>query len=117
MSITVRLARSPGLILEDGTLGPGSRVAPTITEAMLPSERGALLRAEAELDELGVQRVPVSGAIPAPVNLEPGPVGLLVDSERGPVPAKLTSITYSLSIGDFGQFSADASLNMERLDD
>lgn len=117
MSITVRLARSPGLILEDGTLGPGSRVAPTITDSMLPSERAALLRAEAELDELGVQRVPVSGAIPAPANLEPGTVGRLIDTERGPVAAKLTSITYSLSISDFGQFSADASLNMERLDD
>ena len=117
MSITVRLARSPGLILADGTLGPGCRVAPTITDSMLPSERAALLRAEAELDRIGVQRTPVSGAIPAPINLEPGTVGLLIDGERGPVAAKLISITYSLVVGDFGQFTADASLNMERLDD
>jgi hypothetical protein len=117
MSITVRLARLPGLILADGSLGPGCRVAPTVTDSMLPSERAALLRAEAELDRLGVQRVPITGAIPAPGHLETGTVGLLIDGERGPTPAKLTGITYSLSLSDDGRsVTADATLNLERLD-
>lgn len=118
MSITVRLARSPGLILADGTLGgPGCRVAPTITDAMLPSERVALLRAEAELDRIGVQRVAISGSIPAPGHLETGTVGLLIDGERGPVAAKLVGITYSISVGEDGRsVTADASLNLERVD-
>lgn len=118
MSITVRLARLPGLILSDGTLGPGCRVAPTITDSMLPSERVALLRAESELDRLGVQRIPISGAVPAPSPMETGTVGLLIDGERGPVPAKLTGISYSISISDDGRsMTADASLTLERLDD
>jgi hypothetical protein len=118
MSITVRLARRPGLILADGTLGPGCRVAPTVTESMLPNERAALLRAEAELDRLGVQRMPISGAIPAPAHLETGTMGQLIDHERGPVAAKLVGITYSIAISDDGrEVTADASLSLERIDD
>jgi len=118
MSITVRLARRPGVILADGTLGPGCRVAPTITEAMIPSERAALLRAEAELDRLGVQRVPISGNVPAPAHRETGTIGQLIDSERGPVAAKLVGIAYSLAISDDGrEITADAALSLERLDD
>jgi hypothetical protein len=66
---------------------------------------------------LGVQRVPITGAVPAPAHLETGTVGLLIDGERGPVPAKLTGITYSLSLSDDGRsITADATLNLERLD-
>lgn len=116
-AVTVRLARTPGVILADGSLGPGCRVAPTITDAMIPTERVALLRAMAELDAQ-VARVPISGSIPAPGNLEPGTIGELIDSERGPVRAKLKSITYTLTMGDDGvSFTADASVNLERLDD
>jgi hypothetical protein len=116
-AVTVRLARTPGVILADGTLGPGCRVAPTVTDAMIPSERVALVRAMAELDTQA-PRVPISGSIPAPGNLEPGTIGELIDSERGPVRAKLTAITYTLAVGDDGlSFTADSSVTMERLDD
>lgn len=116
-AVTVRLARRPGVILADGTLGPACRVAPMITDAMIPSERVALVRAMAELDAQA-PRVPISGSIPAPGNLEPGSIGELIDSERGPVRVKLKSITYSLAMGDDGTtFTADASVAMERLDD
>ena len=116
-AVTVRLARKPGVILADGSLGPDCRVAPTITESMIPNERVALLRAMAELDAQ-VPRVGISGSIPAPGNLEPGTIGELIDSERGPVRAKLKSITYTLAISDDGRsFTADASVSLERIDD
>ena len=116
-AVTVRLARKPGIILADGSLGPECRVAPTITDAMIPTERVALLRAMAELDAQ-VPRVPISGSIPASGNMEPGTIGLLIDSDRGPVAAKLKSITYTLAISDDGRsFTADASVSLERIDD
>ena len=115
-AVTVRLARSPGVILADGTLGPGCRVAPTITEAMIPTERVALVRAMAELDAQ-VPRVPITGSIPAPAHLDPGSIGELIDSERGPVRAKLKAITYTLAISEDGRsFTADAQLSLERID-
>lgn len=116
-AVTVRLVRKPGVVLGDGTLGPECRVAPTVTDSMIPSERVALVRAMAELDAQ-YPRIPVSISIPAPGNLEPGTIKELVDSERGPVRAKLKDITYTLTIDDDGQtFTADAQLSLERLDD
>lgn len=116
-SISVRLVRKPAILLADGTLGGDVRLAPTVVEASLPSERAALLRARAELDAGGVQRVPMSATIAASGHLMPGTIGQLIDSERGPVPAKLTAITYTLSLGDDRTITADAQITVERLDD
>jgi len=116
-SISVRLVRKPAILMADGSLGGTVRIAPTVVEASLPSERAALLRARADLDAGGLQRVPMSATIAAPTHLMPGTIGQLIDSERGPVPAKLKSITYSLSIGDDRTLTADAQITVERLDD
>lgn len=115
MSINVRLVRLPAVLLADGGLSGEVRIAPTITEAALPSERIALLRARAELDAQ-VPRVGMSATMPAPEHLVPGSIGRIIDSERGAVPAKLVAITYTLTIGDDHTFTADANLTVERLD-
>lgn len=114
--ISVRLVRRPAVLLEDGTIGGDARVAPTITESALPSERVALLRARAEIDA-HVPMVPCSITMPDPGNLMPGTIGQLIDSERQPVAAKLVAITHTISIGDDGSLTADATLGLERIDD
>lgn len=82
----------------------------------MPSERVALLRARAELDAQ-VPRMTISASVPDPGNLMPGTIGQLIDSERGPVAAKLVAITHTISLGDDGSITADATISMERLDD
>jgi hypothetical protein len=47
----------------------------------------------------------------------PGSIGRLIDHERGPVAAKLKTITYTLRLSDDNDFTADAQVTVERLDD
>lgn len=120
MSVAVRLARRPCLILEDGSLSPACRKAPEITDSMIPNERVALLRAQAFLDANGVQRIPVSGSWSAAEPLTPRMLVEVLDSERGPYRAKLKSITYTISISNDGSkktITADAAVQLERLAD
>ena len=118
MSITIRLARRPCVIRADGTLSPECRVAPIITDGMIPTERVALVRAQAFLDANGERRVPVSGDAPAPVARIPGDIVEVLDGERGPYRAKLTAITYTVAIDADGRsVTADARYQLERLAD
>ena len=116
MSITVRLARRPCLILADGTPGPACRQAPEIVDGLIPSERVALVRARAFLDAHGVERVPVSGNWAAAENLAPRQLLEVLDSERGPYRAKVKSVTYSITINE-RTVTADAAVRLERLAD
>jgi len=114
--VNVRLVRKPAVLLANGTLGGDVRIAPTVTESAIADERSALIRARAELDA-SVQRVGMSATIPAPTRMVPGTIGRLIDRERGPVAAKLTAITYRISISDDRALTADADLSVERIDD
>lgn len=114
--ISVRLARKPCLILADGSLSPSCRQAPEIVDGLIPSERVALVRAQAFLDANGAPRVPVAGNWAAAENLFPRQLIEVLDSERGPYKAKLKSVTYTLSIND-KTVTADAAVRLERLAD
>jgi hypothetical protein len=116
--ISVRLVRKPAVVLADGSLSGEVRQAPEIVDGMITTERCALRRAEAFLDAHGVARVPVEVAMPVDgADYEPGQLVEMLDSERGLYKAKITSVSYAISFGDDGSYTADAQLSLERLKD
>lgn len=118
MSVTVTLARRPCVIKADGSPGDQCRIAPTVSDSLIVSDAVALARAEAILDRNGHKWKTASLSCPLDVNMEPGNLLDVLDSENGRVTGKIVSIANTVAISDDGKsFTADSAITVRRLRD
>ncbi len=116
MSVSIILARNPCVILQDGTPSDECRASQSVSDPLISSDAVGLARAEAILDRHGSQWQVAQLSCPADLNMVPGALVDVIDSETGPVRGKLERIRYTVKISDDGKsFTADAELTIRRL--